>query len=124
MSTRRFFLLALALPAAPESSVTFRGNGQNIIYIDWNNDLVAVVREQGISLKRRGRTYFGLCPFHAERTPSFGVSREAGLFHCFGCGVGGDVIRFVERTQHISFLEAVRRLAQRAGIALQTGGST
>ena len=87
-------------------------------------DLVAVVREQGISLKRRGRTYFGLCPFHAEQTPSLGVSREAGLFHCFGCGVGGDVIRFVEQTQHISFPEAVRRLAQRAGITLETGGAT
>jgi DNA primase len=84
------------------------------------NDLVAVVREHGVALRRRGRTYFGLCPFHAERTPSFGVSRDAGLFHCFGCGAGGDVIRFVERTQQVSFREAVRRLATRAGIALET----
>jgi DNA primase len=51
------------------------------------------------------------------------VSREAGLFHCFGCGAGGDVIRFVERTQQVSFREAVRRLAHRAGIALETGRS-
>jgi DNA primase len=85
-------------------------------------DLVAVVREQGIALRRRGRTYFGLCPFHAERTPSFGVSRNAGLFHCFGCGAGGDVIRFVERTQHVSFPEAVRRLAQRAGLPIDEDG--
>ena len=59
------------------------------------NDLAEVVREQGIALRRRGRTYFGLCPFHGEQTASFAVSREAGLFHCFGCGAGGDVIRFI-----------------------------
>ena len=82
------------------------------------SDLVAVVREQGIALKRRGRTYFGLCPFHAEQTASFAVSRHAGLFHCFGCGAGGDVIRFVERTQQVSFPEAVRRLARRAGLSI------
>lgn len=86
------------------------------------NDLAEVVREQGIALKRRGRTYFGLCPFHAERRASFGVSREAGLFHCFGCGAGGDVIRFVERTQHVSFPEAVRRLARRAGLPIDEDG--
>ena len=86
--------------------------------IKHGNDLAEVVREQGIALRRRGRTYFGLCPFHVERTASFGVSREAGLFHCFGCGAGGDVIRFVERTQQVSFPEAVRRLARRAGVAI------
>jgi DNA primase len=91
--------------------------------IKQQSDLVAVVREQGITLRRRGRTYFGLCPFHAERKPSFGVSREAGLFHCFGCGAGGDIIRFVERTQQVSFREAVRRLAVRVGIRLETGRS-
>ena len=82
------------------------------------NDLAEVVREQGIALRRRGRTYFGLCPFHGEQTASFAVSREAGLFHCFGCGAGGDVIRFIERTEQVSFPEAVRRLARRAGVAL------
>jgi DNA primase len=82
------------------------------------NDLVEVAREQGVALRRRGRTYFGLCPFHAERTPSFGVSRDAGLFHCFGCSAGGDVIRFVERIERVSFREAARRLATRAGIVL------
>jgi DNA primase len=64
------------------------------------NDLVEVVREHGIALRRRGRSYFGRCPFHPDHTPSFAVSREAGLFHCFGCGGGGDVIRFVERVDH------------------------
>lgn len=82
------------------------------------NDLCEVVREQGIALTRRGRTYFGLCPFHPEQTASFAVSREAGLFHCFGCGAGGDVICFVERTQQVSFPEAVRRLARRAGLPI------
>jgi DNA primase len=80
-----------------------------------STDLVAVVREQGIALTRRGRTDFGLCPFHAEQTASFAVSRDAGLFHCFGCGAGSDVIRFIERTQRVSFPDAVRRLARRAG---------
>jgi DNA primase len=89
--------------------------------IKQGNDLAEVIREHGITLRRRGRTYFGLCPFHPERTPSLGVSREAGLFHCFGCGAGGDVIRFIERTAHVSFPEAVRRLACRAGIVLETG---
>jgi len=91
--------------------------------IKQQSDLVAVVREQGIALRRRGRTYFGLCPFHPERTPSLGVSREAGLFHCFGCGAGGDVIRFVERIQRLSFPEAVSWLARRAGIVMETGRS-
>jgi DNA primase len=86
--------------------------------IKQQNDLAEVVREQGIVLRRRGRTYFGLCPFHAERTASFAISRAAGLFHCFGCGAGGDVIRFVERAQHVSFPEAVQRLARRAGVAI------
>lgn len=91
--------------------------------IKQGNDLAEVVREQGIALQRRGRTYFGLCPFHAEQTASFAVSRDAGLFHCFGCGAGGDVIRFVERIQQVSFPEAVRRLAHRAGRAIDDDGS-
>ena len=83
------------------------------------NDLVDVAREHGIALRRRGRSYFGLCPFHPDHTPSFAVSREAGLFHCFACGVGGDVIRFVERHDEVPFLEAVRRLARRAGLSFE-----
>jgi DNA primase len=82
------------------------------------NDLCEVASEHGIELKRRGRTYFGLCPFHEEKTASFAVSKEAGLFHCFGCGVGGDVIGFVARLQRIGFREALERLATRAGIDL------
>jgi DNA primase len=87
------------------------------------SDLAEVVTEHGIALKRRGKTLFGICPFHEEKTASFGVSREAGLFHCFGCGASGDVISFVVRVDHLSFSEAVRRLADRAGLAhlLQEG---
>ena len=57
----------------------------------------------------------GLCPFHEEKSPSLSVSPARGLFHCFGCGVGGDVIRFVERIDHVSFSEAVERLAAAGG---------
>ncbi len=84
------------------------------------NDLAEVAIEHGIELRRRGRTLFGLCPFHQEKTASFGVSREAGLFHCFGCGVGGDVIGFLVRFHQVSFREALQRLAARAGIPLET----
>jgi DNA primase len=93
------------------------------------NDLAEVVVEHGIELRRRGRTLFGLCPFHEERTASFGVSNDAGLFHCFGCGAGGDVIGFVARFHRIGFPEALGRLAIRAGIDLtafsaQSGASS
>ncbi len=80
-------------------------------------DIVEVVSEY-VPLKRRGRNYFGLCPFHTERTPSFSVNPELGIFHCFGCGVGGDVFGFLMKIEGISFYEAVRRLADRYGIPL------
>ncbi|MBN2575235.1 MAG: hypothetical protein JXP73_11790 [Deltaproteobacteria bacterium] len=97
-----------------------RVSREGIDEIKRRNDLCEVVLEHGIELKRRGRTYFGLCPFHQEKTSSFAVSRESGLFHCFGCGVGGDVIGFIVRYHQISFREALDRLAARAGIALET----
>ena len=71
------------------------------------------------SLRKRGATYVGLCPFHQEKTPSFSVSADKGLYYCFGCGEGGDVLRFVERTENLSFNEAVEYLAQRYGITLE-----
>ena len=76
--------------------------------------VAALAAARGVELTPHGADLIGRCPFHEERTASFAVSREAGLFHCFGCGAGGDVIRFIERLQHVSFPEAVRRLAQRA----------
>jgi DNA primase len=81
-------------------------------------DFAALLAERGIELEPRGRHLFGLCPFHAERNPSFVVTPHLGLFHCFGCGVGGDVIGFVVNYDHVSFPDAVRMLAARAGVAL------
>ena len=80
-------------------------------------DIVVVIQDY-VSLKKVGATYKGLCPFHGERTPSFHVNRDKGFFHCFGCGVGGDVIKFIELHERIGFADAVRMLAQRFGIAL------
>jgi len=71
-----------------------------------------------IALRRRGRSAVGLCPFHAEKTPSFTVSEERGFFHCFGCGEHGDVFGFVMKTQALTFPEAVRRVADRFGVPL------
>jgi DNA primase len=95
-----------------------RVSREGIDEIKRRNDLAEVVTEHGIELKRRGKTLFGLCPFHQEKTGSFAVSREAGLFHCFGCGAGGDVIGFVVRFHQVSFPEALKRLADRAGLEL------
>lgn len=77
-----------------------------------------VVIQDYVSLKKSGATYKGLCPFHGEKTPSFHVNREKGFFHCFGCGVGGDVFKFLELHEKIGFADAVRQLAQRFGVAL------
>jgi DNA primase len=80
-------------------------------------DIVVVIQDY-VSLKRTGATYKGLCPFHGEKTPSFHVNRDKGFFHCFGCQVGGDVIKFIELHDRVGFADAVRILAQRFGIAL------
>lgn len=72
-----------------------------------------------VTLRRQGRRYVGLCPFHSEKTPSFTVDRERGLFYCFGCGAGGDVFEFVMRAHGLSFPEALRELARRAGVQLE-----
>lgn len=79
--------------------------------------MVAIVGE-AVKLQRRGRSYVGLCPFHKEKSPSFHVNDERGFYHCFGCGVSGDVFRFVQETQGLSFIEAVRALAERAGVEI------
>ena len=78
-------------------------------------DIVQVVQER-VPLRRSGVTWKGLCPFHGEKTPSFHVNGDKGFFHCFGCGVGGDVIKFIELHDKVSFPEAVRLLAGRAGL--------
>ena len=81
-------------------------------------DIVAVIGEY-VQLKRVGRRWQGLCPFHAEKTPSFSVNAEMGVYHCFGCKVSGDAITFVREVEHADFPEAVERLAGRSGIALR-----
>ncbi len=72
-----------------------------------------------VALKKAGRHYKGLCPFHQEKTPSFHIDRERGLWHCFGCGAGGDIFDFVMRTGNLSFAEAAETLARRAGVRLE-----
>jgi DNA primase len=71
-----------------------------------------------VALKKTGKNWLGLCPFHSEKTPSFNVNTEKQIFHCFGCGVGGDVFKFVELQEGLNFPEAVKTLAARAGITL------
>jgi DNA primase len=85
------------------------------------SDIVDVISSY-LSLRKRGKNYLGLCPFHKEKTPSFNVSPERQMYHCFGCGAGGNVFTFVMEHEKVSFVEAVRTLAERAGIALPTGG--
>jgi DNA primase len=80
-------------------------------------DIVQIVQER-VPLRRMGATWKGLCPFHGEKTPSFHVNGDKGFFHCFGCGVGGDVIKFIELSDKVSFPEAVRQLAARAGLTV------
>jgi DNA primase len=80
-------------------------------------DLVALIGEQ-VPLKKVGQRFTGLCPFHAEKSPSFSVNAEEGLYYCFGCRASGDAITFVRETQHLDFIDAVRQLAERAGVEL------
>src|SRR5437016_3498830 len=87
---------------------------EQIDSIKRQTDIVAVIAERGIKLKRIGQQLFALCPFHEERSASLAVSPERGLFHCFGCDAGGDVIGFVMRFDRVSFPEAVRVLEERA----------
>lgn len=79
------------------------------------SDIVDVVSSY-VTLRRSGRNMVGLCPFHNEKTPSFNVYPENGSFYCFGCGAGGDVITFIRRIENLDYMEAIRLLAQRAGI--------
>ncbi len=76
-----------------------------------------------VSLKRRGRSLLGLCPFHGEKSPSFSVSDEGGFFHCFGCGAGGNVFKFVMSMENLTFPEAVRKVAAQYGIDVPEGGA-
>ena len=94
-----------------------RYNDEILDEIRSRNDIVFTI-SQYMTLKRKGRNYFGLCPFHNEKSPSFSVSPDKQIFHCFGCGVGGDVINFVKKIENIGFLDSVRLLAEKSGIQL------
>ena len=81
------------------------------------NDIVDVI-SQYVRLTRRGSSYFGLCPFHNEKTPSFSVTPSKQMYYCFGCGAGGNVYNFVMQYENYSFGEALSHLAERAGVEL------
>jgi DNA primase len=96
-------------------------------FVDLNDSVIAQVRSaadivdfvmQVTPLKLAGKSYKGLCPFHREKTPSFHVDRDKGLFYCFGCGTGGDVFKFLTLTERFTFPEAVEHVASRVGIEL------
>ena len=97
----------------------FRYSDEIIEEVRQTNDIVDVI-SQYVRLKRSGRNYFGLCPFHNEKSPSFSVSPDKQIFHCFGCGVGGNVFTFLTKIEGIGFVEAVQTLAERANIQLPT----
>ena len=84
-----------------------------------SNDIVDII-SQYVVLKRSGRNFFGLCPFHKEKSPSFSVSPDKQIFHCFGCGKGGNVFHFISQIENVNFVESVGILAERAGIMLPT----
>src|SRR5580765_3254054 len=84
-----------------------------------STDLVELVREHVPALKKSGRNFQARCPFHQERTPSFSINRDMGVFKCFGCGVGGDAFKFVMLTEGLTYPEAIRKLAARVNIPIE-----
>ncbi|MGN0368622.1 MAG: DNA primase [Wujia sp.] len=94
-----------------------RYSDQTIEEVRSRNDIVDVIGSY-VSLKKKGNSYSACCPFHHEKTPSFHVSRDKQMYHCFGCGVGGNVLTFVMEYENFTFPEALRYLAERAGISL------
>lgn len=89
--------------------------------IKYRNEIETVI-SQYVNLKRRGKNLVGLCPFHSEKTPSFTVYPESGSFYCFGCGVGGDVFSFTGLVENLDYIESVKLLAERSGVALPDSG--
>ena len=94
---------------------------EKIAEIRHRASIVEVISDH-VTLKKSGRNHMGLCPFHAEKTPSFTVSEEKGIYHCFGCQSGGSVFHFLMNYDHLTFPEAVERVARRYGIALEHQG--
>jgi DNA primase len=93
-------------------------NDRTIQLVRQRTDLVSLIGET-VKLVRRGRSWKGLCPFHKERSPSFHVTPERGMFHCFGCGEHGNAITFVMKVEALTFPEAVRRLAEKCGVEVE-----
>src|SRR6185503_12032639 len=91
---------------------------ETIARVKERTDIVALVGET-VRLTRRGRSFTGLCPFHKEKTPSFHVNAERGFFHCFGCKESGGPVDFVMKIEGRTFPEAIRMLAERAGIEVE-----
>ena len=87
---------------------------------------ISDVVQQHIALRRVGRNWVGLCPFHAERSPSFNVREETGRYKCFGCGAAGDVFTFVQEIEHVDFVTAVEQLSAKVGLQLRytSGGES
>ena len=83
------------------------------------SDIVSVIGDYVPDLKKAGRNFKCCCPFHTEKTPSFIVSPEKGIFRCFGCGVAGDVFKFVMLIENISWIESVKKLAEKNGITIK-----
>ncbi|HET9695993.1 MAG TPA: CHC2 zinc finger domain-containing protein [Terriglobales bacterium] len=82
-------------------------------------DIVRIVGEWGVQLRKSGaQNWSGLCPFHKEKSPSFSVHQTRQFFHCFGCGASGDVFKFVQKIENVTFPEAIRLIAQKLGVAM------
>ena len=95
---------------------------ETIDRINDSADIVEVV-SKSVELKKRGRNYFGLCPFHDEKTPSFSVAPDKGIYHCFGCGKGGNAVNFIIENEKLSFVEALQQLGQQLGIQVEFSGN-
>ena len=102
--------------AVPSSSMGIPD--EDVARVRAATDIVALIGEHA-ALKRQGRRWVGLCPFHGEKTPSFSVNAEEGFYYCFGCQAKGDAITFVREIEHLDFVDAVRRLADKAGITIR-----
>ena len=85
-------------------------------------DIVEIVSKY-VDLKQRGRNFFGLCPFHNEKTPSFSVAPDKGIYHCFGCGNGGNAVNFIMEYEKISFVDAIQQIGGQLGIEVEFSGN-
>ncbi|MEX0601925.1 MAG: DNA primase, partial [Bacteroidota bacterium] len=90
---------------------------ETIDQIRSSSDIIDIISTH-VALKKRGKNYVGLCPFHQEKTPSFTVSAEKQMYHCFGCGKGGNVFTFIMEVERVTFVESARTLAEKAGITI------